>query len=69
MRIIETENFKKLEKKATAPLIFNCPESGYTATIMDYSNKGPLIIVKLQNGKETRCMFDILTGKWKPLGM
>ena len=40
---------------------------GYSVSVQQYSNKGPLFIVNLQGGREARCYYDVLAYKWKPL--
>jgi hypothetical protein len=40
------------------------PMSGYEVQITQYSNKGPLIIVKANDQEVTRTYFDFQTGKW-----
>jgi hypothetical protein len=41
--------------------------TGYTVDLTQYSNKGPMFVVKDHQGKEVgRTHFDMFSNKWKP---
>jgi hypothetical protein len=66
MRIIKSEGYnRKIKVSQTQTIPF--PDFACTVTVMPYSNKGPLFIVKTNDGQEKRCYLDLLTGNWKPL--
>jgi hypothetical protein len=46
---------------------FRGGEGTWTAQVMDYSNKGPLIVVTLKDRSQRRALFDLLEAQWKIL--
>lgn len=63
MKQIRTRQFKKV----AAPQQVTLQGDGFSLVAMQWSNKGPLIIVTTQDG-ETRMLYDLDTKKWKQMG-